>query len=89
MCGRLLPPTRGADHRAAGGAPPGAPGSPLTWGIHSHGRLVIFVLGGELDIATARGRAGQLEPWPRRAATGFMMMLRGGGGSPWGTGEKS
>jgi hypothetical protein len=58
MCGRLLPPTRGADHRAAGGAP----GSPLTWGIHSHGRLVIFVLGGELDIATAPGLAGQLDP---------------------------
>jgi anti-anti-sigma factor len=58
MCGTLLPPTRGADHRAAGG---GA-GSPLTWGIQSHGRLVIIVLGGELDIATAPGLAGQREP---------------------------
>lgn len=68
MCGTLLPPTRGADHRAAGGAPLGAPGSPLTWGIHSHGRLVIIVLGGELDIATAPGLAGQLEPLAERGS---------------------
>lgn len=39
----------------------GGTGDLLTWAIDSHGPLIIIVLLGELDIATAPGLARQLE----------------------------
>lgn len=57
-----LPRMRGPDHPLTCGGLPGGTGDVLTLGVCSHGRLVIIVLGGELDIATAPGLARLLEP---------------------------
>ena len=62
-----MPQTRGPDHPVLFGEQP-----VLTCGIHSQGRLVFIILGGELDIATAPGLALRLAPI---AETGSHLLL--------------
>jgi STAS domain len=57
-----LPLMRGPDHTLTCGGLPSGTADALTLGICSHGQLVIIVLGGELDIATAPGLARRLGP---------------------------
>jgi anti-sigma B factor antagonist len=58
----LLPwPNGGADHVLACGAPGGAEDQ-LRWTIQTCGPRVIVCLDGELDVATSRRLAPQLEP---------------------------
>lgn len=67
-----LPLMRGPDHPLTCGELPSGTGDALTLGICSHGQLVIIVLRGELDIATALGLARRLEPL---AETGSHLIL--------------
>jgi anti-sigma B factor antagonist len=48
------------------------PADPLAWGIYSDGHLVVAALDGELDLATAPGLAGRLDPL---AAAGRHLIL--------------
>jgi hypothetical protein len=66
------------DHPLTCGGLPSGTGDALTLGICSHGRLVIIILGGELDIATAPGLARRLEPLPE---TGSQLILDLAGGA--------
>jgi hypothetical protein len=66
------------DHPLTCGGLPSGTGDALTLGICSHGRLVIIILGGELDIATAPGLARRPEPL---AETGSHLNPGPGGGA--------
>jgi len=57
-----LPPRRGVNHTSAWvGLPNGLGEAPLC-GAYSHAYMVIIILGGEFDIATAPGLSRRLEP---------------------------